>query len=107
MKRELDREEKRRLIQAVQKFFREQRDDDAGVIAADEVARHGLKLAELPADSPYRQTVGHSVVATIADLWRRAAAYRSDPRSAEHPAVAMTPPQRPRTRAPQFESVEA
>ena len=37
MKRELDREEKRRLIQAVQKFFREQRDEEVAVIAAEKV----------------------------------------------------------------------
>jgi len=34
---ELDRDERRRLIQAVQKFFAEQRDEQIGVIAADKV----------------------------------------------------------------------
>jgi fatty acid desaturase len=80
-------------------------------------AAHKRLLAELPADSPYRQTVGHSVVETIADLWRRAAAYRADHRAAELPAAVKSlpqpqrqphpQPQRTRTRAPQWESVEA
>jgi uncharacterized protein (DUF2164 family) len=37
MKFELDRDERKRLIRAVQKFFSEQRDEDIGVIAADGV----------------------------------------------------------------------
>jgi len=37
VKLELDRDERRRLIQAVQKFFSEQRDEELGVIAAGAV----------------------------------------------------------------------
>jgi fatty acid desaturase len=36
-------------------------------------AAHKRLMEKLPADSPYRLTVGTSVWATIADLWRRAA----------------------------------
>jgi len=52
-------------------------------------AAHRRLMRELPADSPYRQTVGHSIWATIADLWRRAA--RHNPRvpaiQSRHPAA--------------------
>ncbi|MEN1680306.1 MAG: fatty acid desaturase [Planctomycetota bacterium] len=34
---------------------------------------HARLMAGLPADSPYRQTVGKSLTAELADLWRRAA----------------------------------
>jgi fatty acid desaturase len=36
-------------------------------------AAHQRLLAQLPADSPYRQTVAHSIWPVIADLWQRAA----------------------------------
>ncbi|MDX1946902.1 MAG: fatty acid desaturase [Pirellulaceae bacterium] len=39
-------------------------------------AAHKRLMEQLPADSPYRQTVGRSVLGSIADLWRRAAAYQ-------------------------------
>ncbi len=39
-------------------------------------AAHKRLMAELPADSPYRQTVGHSIWAQVVDLWRRAAEHR-------------------------------
>ncbi len=42
---------------------------------------HKRLLAQLPADSPYRQTVGHSIWAAIADLWHRAARHRRQPPS--------------------------
>jgi fatty acid desaturase len=38
---------------------------------------HKRLLAELPGDSPYRLTVGHSIWVQVADLWRRAAANAS------------------------------
>lgn len=38
-------------------------------------AAHKRLMAHLPPDSPYRQTVAHSVCAVIVDLWRRAAAF--------------------------------
>ncbi|MEX2176492.1 MAG: fatty acid desaturase, partial [Pirellulaceae bacterium] len=40
-------------------------------------AAHKRLLARLPANSVYRQTVEHSVLATIVDLWRRSAQRRS------------------------------
>jgi fatty acid desaturase len=42
-------------------------------------AAHKRLMAELPADSPYRQTVGRSIWAQVVDLWRRAAAHPSTP----------------------------
>lgn len=39
-------------------------------------AAHKRLLARLPADSPYRRTVAHSLLATIADLVRRAAEHQ-------------------------------
>lgn len=44
-------------------------------------AAHKRLLARLPADSPYRQTVAHSLGATLLDLWQRAAAHRNSIRS--------------------------
>jgi fatty acid desaturase len=43
-------------------------------------AAHKRLMAQLPADSPYRRTVAHSISATIADLVRRAS--RHQPRTA-------------------------
>lgn len=40
-------------------------------------AAHRRLLAQLPADSPYRQTVRHSIWPVIVDLWRTAAGSRS------------------------------
>src|SRR5262249_47116229 len=39
-------------------------------------AAHKRLMARLPADSPYRQTVVHSIWPVIANLWNRAAAHR-------------------------------
>jgi fatty acid desaturase len=52
-------------------------------------AAHRRLMRELPADSPYRQTVGHSIWATIADLWRRAASHnpRAPATQPRHPAA--------------------
>jgi fatty acid desaturase len=41
-------------------------------------AHHRL-MTGLPADSPYRRTVGRSVWTAIVDLWRRAAAHQRPP----------------------------
>ena len=51
-------------------------------------AAHKRLMEKLPADSPYRQTVGTSVLATIADLWRRSAARTT-------PLSQMARPERP------------
>jgi fatty acid desaturase len=52
-------------------------------------AAHRRLMRELPADSPYRQTVGHSIWAAIADLWRRAASHnpRAPATQPRHPAA--------------------
>ena len=44
-------------------------------------AAHRRLMEQLPADSPYRQTVEHSLLAAIATLWRRAACSHRQPRS--------------------------
>lgn len=44
---------------------------------------HKRLMAALPADSPYRRTVAHSVWSVIADLWRRAAAFERQQRQSQ------------------------
>ena len=58
---------------------------------------HRRLMEKLPADSPYRQTVGTSVWATIANLWQRAAENRRSPN--EH-RKASRPQPRPIGRPP-------
>jgi fatty acid desaturase len=58
-------------------------------------AAHKRLLTQLPADSPYRQTVGYSIVATIADLWRRAAAYQRQQSAAAERAEPGPPARHP------------
>ena len=42
-------------------------------------AAHKRLLARLPSDSPYRQTVAHSIFSVIAQLWRTAATRNTSP----------------------------
>ncbi len=47
---------------------------------------HARLMAELPADSPYRQTVSPSLTSALVDLWRRSKASVSQPHSYEWPS---------------------
>ena len=52
---------------------------------------HKRLMASLPADSPYRRTVAHSVWSVIADLWRRAAAFERQQRQSQASGHASSP----------------
>lgn len=57
------------------------------------MAHHRL-MQELPEDSPYRKTVGHSIWATIGELWRSAAQHDDSQASTmppRHPATPSSP----------------
>jgi fatty acid desaturase len=48
---------------------------------------HRRLMAQLPADSPYRQTECSSLTAALVDLWKRAKASQAAPRSEKTEAV--------------------
>jgi fatty acid desaturase len=69
-------------------------------------AAHKRLMDKLPADSPYRQTVGTSVWATIANLWRRAADRRQLQESSL-PRQPDLPPSKPVIQSRELESARS